>query len=282
MNELSVLGEGALEGVLEQLIEQQDILLPAFLAGLIILLSHIPLGQRVLNKGIIFFDLAIAQLSAFGVVLFSVLFSSLTHPLLVQLMAAGTAVGGALLLYRMRHLAVKLQEALIGILFMLSATGIMLLLAQDPHAGEKFNTLLLGQILWISYEDLDDLLLLTLGIGGLWWGLSRANRELAFYPCFALAITLSTQWIGVYLVFASLILPALVSQNSRSPKTTAFVLGSSSYLLGLVISALLDLPSGAVISWTLALTALGFIVLKHSLTDKHQIKSGQSPEPAAK
>lgn len=137
------------------------------------------------------------------------------------------------------------------------------------------------QILWISYEDLDNLLLLTLGIGGLWWGLSRVNRELAFYPCFALAITLLTQWIGVYLVFASLILPALVSQNSRLPKTTAFVLGASSYLLGLVISALLDLPSGAVISWTLALMALGFIVLKHSLTNNSQVEREYGTETTA-
>ncbi len=242
--------------LLELLAEQRDILLPAFITGLIILASHIPLGQRVLKKGIIFFDLAIAQLSAFGVVFFSTMFTPINHPLAIQLMAAGTAVAGALLLYRGRHLSVKLQEALIGILFMLSATGIMLLLAQDPHAGEKFNTLLLGQILWVSYQDLDNLLLLSLGIWGLWIVLGRVNKELAFYPCFALAITLSTQWIGVYLVFASLILPALVSQHYRYAKTVAFIVGGCSYLLGLIISALFDLPSGAVISWTLATLAL--------------------------
>jgi len=83
----------------------------------------------------------------------------------------------------------------------------------------------------------------------------RGNLSgLFFYGLFALAITASVQLVGVYLVFASLIVPALATAGMRgTPRlTTAYVIGALGYVAGLVLSALLDLPSGAMIVWTLA------------------------------
>lgn len=79
---------------------------------------------------------------------------------------------------------------------------------------------------------------------------------------FALAITASVQLVGVYLVFASLIIPALAVRLLRTFSLfSAYLRGTASYAAGLVLSALLDLPSGAVIIWVLALFALASTLL---------------------
>jgi zinc/manganese transport system permease protein len=79
-----------------------------------------------------------------------------------------------------------------------------------------------------------------------------------FYAMFALAITASVQLVGVYLVFASLIVPALATagMRGRGRMVAAYLIGVLGYALGLALSAVLDLPSGALIVWTLAGCAL--------------------------
>ncbi|HBR99190.1 MAG TPA: hypothetical protein DD979_17700 [Gammaproteobacteria bacterium] len=235
---------------------QFGILMPAFVAGMVVLASHIPLGRSVLAKGIIFFDLAVAQLAEFGFVLFSLLFPENDFPLASHVFATAVATLGALMLFAFRRINVELQEALIGIVFMLASTGVVLLLSQDPHGGEKIKSMMSWQILWIHWQDLLLPALVTLALPLLWRLLRKIHDELAFYPVFAIAITMSTQMIGIYLVFASLILPVLASRGDTHPNRRAFALGTAGYLIGLVCSSLYDLPSGAAISWSLALCAL--------------------------
>jgi zinc/manganese transport system permease protein len=82
--------------------------------------------------------------------------------------------------------------------------------------------------------------------------------RLGFYLVFALAVTASVQLVGVYLVFSSLIVPALATRGEprRRRVIVAYGIGAAGYALGLALSALFDLPSGAVIVWTLAACAL--------------------------
>jgi zinc/manganese transport system permease protein len=95
-----------------------------------------------------------------------------------------------------------------------------------------------------------------------WFGLGGVRRPALFYTLFALAITASVQLVGVYLVFASLIIPALsVRRLGTYALVPAYLLGAAGYAAGLVVSALLDLPSGAVIVWMLALLALAWALL---------------------
>ncbi|MFC3150414.1 metal ABC transporter permease [Litoribrevibacter euphylliae] len=239
-----------------------EILLPAFLAGLVILVTHIPLGSKVLSKGIIFFDLAIAQLAAFGVVLSSLVLDFSDATWTVHAIALLTALSGACLLYALRKHSIKFQEAVIGTIFLLSSTGVLLVLTQDSSAHETFQQLMLGQILWVSYEDVLTLCGYTLVLIITWRLIQQFNKELAFYITFALTITMSTQFIGVYLVFASLIIPALASQKFQHRWLVASLVGISSYLVGLLLSALLDLPSGALISWCMVVMgALVFMLM---------------------
>ena len=230
------------------------ILGPAFLAGLLVLSTHVPLGQEVLARGIIFIDLAIAQIAGLGVIA-AHSFGWEAHGWEVQIAAVSAALSGALLLnWTEKHWA-DIQEALIGVLFVLAASAGILFLSNNPHGGEHLKELLIGQILWINLANLMPLAVLYTVILGLWFKLrSRLGRQ-GFYLLFAVSVTASVQFVGVYLVFATLIIPALATRNIQHDLRRLFIgygVGIVGYSVGLMLSALLDLPTGAIIILSLA------------------------------
>src|SRR6478736_9756335 len=182
------------------------ILGPACVAGLIVLSTHVPLGKQVLARGIIFIDLAIAQIAALGVIAAG-FFGIDEHGYGVQFAAAGAALLGAGLLAWTDRRWPHYQEPLIGTLFVLAATGGLLLLANNPQGGEHLKDLLVGQILWVSYGQLIPAALLSIALLAFLWLRPGRLVGIVFYALFALAITVSVQLVGVYLVFASLIVP---------------------------------------------------------------------------
>ncbi len=237
---------------------QIEILWPAMLAGLLITATHVPLGREVLQRGIIFLDLAIAQTAAFGVVLANTFWlgehDSHQH-LSTTVIAVAAAITGSFILYSLRNLEVRLQESMIGILFVLMATGIILLLSTDPHGGERLKDLLVGQILWLQPGSLLKLCFAYLLILLVWNLSHRRIGEWVFYPLFAVTITLSTQVVGVYLVFATLIVPSVATLRKSNALPKALTIGLLGYFLGLVLSAFLDIPAGASIVWSLVTVA---------------------------
>lgn len=238
-----------------------DILIPAFLAGLLVLATHIPLGMKVLERGVIFADLAVAQIAGLGIVLAGLL--DLTdHPLLVQLIAAASALCGAALLAWIDQRHPDIKEACIGLTFVLAASGGILLMSRDVHAGEHLKDLLVGQILWVNYTQLIAAAILSAVLLSIWrWSRRQAQDgrqdrlgHFGFYALFALAVTASVQLVGVYLVFASLIVPALATCRMTAHRTIyALAIGTAGYASGLLLSALFDLPGGAAIVWAMAL-----------------------------
>lgn len=232
------------------------ILGPAFLAGLLVLSTHVPLGRQVLAKGIIFIDLAIAQIAGLGVIA-AYSFDWQPGGWKMQLTAALMAIGGSLLLYFIERRWRDTQEALIGVVFVLAACIGILLVSANPHGGEYIKDLLAGQILWVSYEQLIPVAVLYALILGS-WGYRHRLSPLGFYIVFALAVTASVQLVGVYLVFASLIVPALAIRQlpPKQGLIAGYGLGALAYALGLAISALYDLPSGPVVVCTLVGCAL--------------------------
>lgn len=233
------------------------ILGPACAAGLIVLSTHVPLGRQVLARGIIFIDLAIAQIAAMGVIgaqYFGVDESGVG----VQIAAALAALAGAALLAWTDRRWPDYQEPLIGTLFVLAATGGLLLLANNPQGGEHLKDLLVGQILWVSYGQLIPAAVLSILLLAFIGYRRQPLTGMPFYALFALAITTSVQLVGVYLVFASLIVPALatVRMQGRRQLALAYAIGIGGYVSGLALSAIWDLPSGAMIVWTLAGCAL--------------------------
>jgi zinc/manganese transport system permease protein len=239
------------------------ILGPGLIAGLLVLTTHVPLGTQVLDRGIVFIDLAIAQIAGLGVIAAD----SLGLPeggLAVQAAAVTAALLGALLLTWTERRAPQQQEALIGVLFILAACAGILLLAGNPHGGEHLKDLLVGQILWVHQEQLIWLAAVSaLLCVAMWLGWVRRLGRFGFYAAFAVAVTASVQLVGVYLVFSSLIIPALATRTLRGRRRLAvgYAIGALGYALGLALSALFDLPSGAVIVWTLAACALASVWL---------------------
>jgi len=234
------------------------ILLPAFIAGLVVLSTHVPLGTEVLRRGIIFIDLAIAQVAGLGVIAADRLGFEQSG-WMVQVSAVSAALLVSLILHWTHRRWPDVQEALIGICFVMAAAAGILLLAGNPHGGENLRELLVGQILWVTYEQLVPVAIVSAIILGFWFRFRSRMDGLPFYVLFAFAVTTSVQLVGIYLVFASLIIPALATLriDKRIRRLGAgYCIGGIGYALGLVLSAWFDLPSGAVIVWTLAAVAL--------------------------
>ncbi|PWF54804.1 metal ABC transporter permease [Massilia glaciei] len=245
------------------------IIVPAFVAGLLVLATHVPLGAQVLKRGIVFIDLAIAQIAALGVIIAG---SGSLDPQgwTIQLAAGAAAVLGALLLTWTEKRWPDVQEAQIGVLFILAASAGLLLVAHNPHGGDHLQDLLAGQILWVSYPQMIMPAAGALIILALLYFFNERMGRLGFYLVFALAVTASVQLVGVYLVFASLIVPSLAVRHYRARLRLpfAYLTGMLGYASGLVLSVWFDLPSGALIVWCVAAVA----VLVYAF--------GPKPEPA--
>jgi zinc/manganese transport system permease protein len=237
-----------------------SILGPALLAGLIVLASHVPLGQQVLSRGIVFIDLAIAQVAGVGVIS-AHYFGLELQGWVTQVAAVSAALLAALLLTWTERKRPEVQEALIGVLFVLASTAQILLLANDPHGGEDLKDLLAGQILWVTPAQLARAAVLTACVLLAWFKWREALGRTGFYVLFAVTVTVSVQLVGVYLVFTTLIVPAIATYRypAKRQLLIGYLLAGLSYAAGLLVSALTDLPSSPVIVWVMA--AAGVVVL---------------------
>lgn len=248
-----------------------SILGPAFIAGLLVTAILVPLGFEVLKRGIVFIDLAVAQIAGVGVI-FADFLGWEPQGAAVQVSALAAALAAALLLTWTERRWPEVQEAIIGVSFVLGASAAILLLASNPHGGEQLKDLLVGQILWVSPAKLPLETAIFAAIIVLWYGLAARLGRVGFYALFACAVTFSVQLVGLYLVFASLVLPALATyyaQHRRRLK--AYAVGLIGYALGLLASLWLDLPSGAMIVCTMALVAAA------SAAMERRPQNGQKP-----
>jgi zinc/manganese transport system permease protein len=234
-----------------------SILWPALIAGVLVLVSHVPLGQQVLARGIVFIDLAIAQVAGLGVIAASSLGLEI-QGWGAQAAAVSAALAGALLLTWTERKRPDVQEALIGILFVLASTAQILVLANDPHGGENLKELLAGQILWVGNDQLVRTAVLTAIFAVAWFRWRERFGRIGFYVLFALVVTASVQLVGVYLVFSTLIVPAVATYRLPPNRQLAWGYGIAlaSYIVGLAASVITDLPSSPVIVWVMAVIGL--------------------------
>jgi len=239
-----------------------EIIGPALLAGILITTTHIPLGQRVLQRGIIFLDLAVAQVAGLGIII-AHSFHAEPNSWQVQIIALSAAISSVVFLNHTEKRWPEIQEAIIGSLFVLASSAGILLLAASPQGSEQLRNLLIGQILWVNYEQLIPVALLYAAVLFSWFKFGQNNSNLKFYLLFAVTITASVQLVGIYLVFATLILPALATRKMKSNRLkTGYLIGIMAYLSGLITASLVDLPAGAIIVLSLALISLLSTVIR--------------------
>ena len=205
---------------------------------------HAPLGIEVLKRGIVFIDLATAQVVGLAVILLGLW---LDEPSWMARQSAAFAAGiGIALFFRwIERKTNDEQEAVIGSCFILAASAALLALADNPHGGEELMHVLSGQILFVDWRDIATFVPVFVLVAVLWFARPRMRTGTGFFVLFAIAITASVQLVGVYVVFASLILPALAARGTGGyvlPR--ALVSGFAAVVAAILISAVADLPAG--------------------------------------
>jgi zinc/manganese transport system permease protein len=238
-----------------------EIIAPPLAIGFVVAAIHAPLGIEVLRRGIVFIDLAIAQIVGLGILLVNMLWAEPSW-LLRQFAIVVIAALAALFFRLIEQRLTREQEAVIGSCFIVAASGALIAVANDPHGGEELQHILSGQILFVTWSDILAFLPMYGVVAIAWAGWPSLRRGVSFFLVFALAVTASVQLVGVYVVFASLILPALAANRRETGKLgPALVCGGTAVLCGIAASTLMDLPAGPVL---VVCYALATVVIRHS------------------
>lgn len=252
------------------------ILLPAFVLSLLIALTHVYLGLHVLARGIIFVDLALAQVAALGASV-AFLLGQDAHGLASQLYALGAALAAAAGFAWLRRIPDKTtREVAIGCVYVVATALATVILSRSSQGMEELKAMLNGSILWAQWSDIARVAVVYAALaavhalyGRRFYALSFAperNRtsalgwEFLFFASFALVITLAVNLAGVLMVFAFLIIPAfsaaLLANTFGRRLAIAWGLSVIGALVGLAASYAFDLPTGATV-----VCALGFLPL---------------------
>jgi len=240
-----------------------------FLACLVLTAIHVYLGLHVLARGVIFVDLALAQVAALGVTIAFLAGHAIQSEAAYWYALAFTLGGAALFAASRARRAPVPQEAIIGIVYAVSAAAAVLVVDRAPQGGEHIKQILVGSILTVTPAEVGTLALLYAPIGVLHWlvrrplleisfdpegaGARRAVRawDFVFYASFGVVFTSSVRLAGVLLVFAYLIVPATaaaaLARSARGRLLVGWALGILVSIAGLVASWTWDLPTGAIV-----------------------------------
>ena len=220
-----------------------DLFAPALLACLLISLVNGPLGAEVVRRGIIFIDLAIAHIAGLGFIAGTVLFPDASFWLL-QFITYIFVLLFASLFWMLERKLPQRVEAWIGVSFIFAASITFLLIDDHPHAGDLVRNLLSGQILFTTWDDVVGLTVVYGVVISAMWLKGLHRHPYGFYILFTLAITTCIPIAGVYLIFASLILPGLAAEKTANPNLSVILIGILSAILGIGIGMVFDLPNG--------------------------------------
>ena len=252
-----------------------EILLPAFVAGLILTGMLAYLGVHVVERGVIFVDLSLAQIAALGTTI-GVLSGHDMHSTATYLYSLGfTFLGAAVFAFSRVHRKTRIpQEAIIGIAYAVAAAAAILAMSKVSGETEHLKEMLVGNILSVSWTELGRTALLFLVIGAFHMalrkkfflisldeeeaerqGLSVRFWDFLFYASFGFVVTSSVSIAGVLLVFSYLIVPAvcamLFAERLSVRLAVGWSLGAVVSAIGIYLSFVWDLPTGATIATSL-------------------------------
>ena len=250
-----------------------------FVACLVLTAIHVYLGLHVLARGVIFADLALAQTAALGITVAFLAGHAIQsdaaywYALVFTLAGAGLFAGS-----RTRRARVP-QEALVGIVYAVSAAAAVLVVDRAPQGSEHIKQLLVGSILTVTGDEVRALTLLYAVLGALLWAVRRplllisfdpdgaAQRhavrawDFVFYASFGLVVTSSVRVTGVLLVFSYLVVPAtvaaLLTDSVRGRLLVGWAVGVGVSAGGLFASYAWDLPTGATVVVTFGVALAG-------------------------
>ena len=265
-----------------------EVLLPPFAACLILTGIHTYLGLHVVSRGVIFVDLALAQIAALGVT-FAFLLGhdpSSTQGYVYSLVFtfAGAAVFS---LSRLRDERIP-QEAIIGITFAVSSAAAILIADRAPSGAEHVEAMLTGALLWVPWPTIAKTGAIYVLIGLFHWIFrhrfltisldpARAEAErwhvrwwdFLFYTSFGFVITSSVAIAGVLLVFSFLIIPSVIgvifAGSIRGRLLIGWSVGAAVSMIGLTLSYGYDFPSGPAVVVTFGGALLAASIIRYLL-----------------
>ncbi|MDO9372124.1 MAG: metal ABC transporter permease [Gammaproteobacteria bacterium] len=271
------------------------ILLPALALSVLMIITHTYLGLHVLARGVIFVDLALAQVAALGASL-AFLLGHDAHGSAALAYAFGAALLAAVGCACLRKIAdITTREVIIGCVYVVASALSILILSRSSVGMEELKTLLNGNILWVRWQEVGVIgavysllvaaqILLrkrsaVLAFGKVAPGIlppatlahpcasqGSFGRELLFFMAFAVVITLAVQIAGVLLVFALLIIPAfsatLLAATPALRLALGYLLGLMGSVVGLWLSYAADLPTGTTMVAVLGLLPLLALALR--------------------
>lgn len=261
------------------------ILLPAFTLSILMILTHTYFGLHVLARGIIFVDLALAQVAALGVSI-AFLLGQESHGIMAQIYAFGATLVAAAGFAKLRKLPGKAtREVAIGCVYVVATALSIIVLSRSSQGMEELKGLFNGHILWARWPEIIFIFFVYAAISLLhvryhkrFIGLSFDEEgsdkgaffgEFLFFASFAVVITLAVNLAGVLLVFAFLIIPAfsasLISQSLKIQLLLGWGLGICGSAAGLWVSFMGDLPTGATVVATMGTLPLIAVAIKFAL-----------------
>jgi zinc/manganese transport system permease protein len=263
-----------------------ELLLPAFVASLILTGIHAYLGVHVVERGVIFVDLSLAQIAALGTTVAYLLGYDL-HSEAAYLCSLGfTFLGAAIFSLAPRHQRTRIpQEAIIGIVYAVSAAVAILVMSKATQETEHLKDMLVGNILSVTWGELGKTAALYALVGLFHFAFRRqfllisldyqeAERrglrvrlwDFLFYVSFGFVVTSSVAIAGVLLVFCFLIVPSVAAMLFSERLGVRLALGWSMGALvsaaGVWLSFALDLPTGATIVATFGAALLAVALVR--------------------
>jgi zinc/manganese transport system permease protein len=267
-----------------------------FVACLVLTGIHVYLGLHVLARGVIFVDLALAQVAALGITVAFLAGHAIQSDAAYWYALAFTVAGAALFAASRTRRGSVPQEVVIGIVYAVSAAVAVLVVDRAPQGSEHIKQLLVGSILTVSPRDVATLAAVYTVIGAIHWLIRRpllaisfepegeraratgARRwDFLFYVSFGLVVTSSVRIAGVLLVFSFLIVPAtaaaLVARGVRWRLVIGWALGAVTSALGLAASYAWDLPTGAAVVTTFGAVLAGVAAAVASVGLARRVKT---------
>ena len=258
-----------------------SLMLWPILACIVLTGIHVYFGAHVIKRGVIFVDLSLAQVAAFGSTL-AFLFGVELDSFTAYILSLGFAMMGALIFAMTRRRDNEIpQEAIIGIVYAVATAAAILAVARQPEGAEHIKAILVGSVLTVTPMTVLKTAILYAIIGALHWlwhkpiwavtndadaarrdGISLRLWDFLFYGSFAFVVTSSVHIVGVLLVFALLVVPgtaAIVSGIKSISHRLVFgwIFGVMVCVAGMVISFVADLPPGATIVGLFGAALLG-------------------------
>jgi zinc/manganese transport system permease protein len=273
-----------------------------FVASLVIAGIHAYLGLHVVERGVIFVDLALAQIAAFGATIGLLLpfTGGDPHSNWVYWISLAFTLIGAVMFSTIRSRQARVpQEAIIGITYAVAAAATIVASSKATSESEHLKDMLVGNILAVTWEDVGRTALLYAVIGAFHYvyrrrfllislepqkaeaeGISLRLWDFLFYASFGFVVTRSVAIAGVLLVFCYLIVPSvgamLYADTVGRRLAIGWLMGTVVSALGVYMSLVLDLPTGATIVCTFGIVLIVMALVRPLIqqtapADVHQV-----------